>query len=601
MISSTTQPQLYVGARIAYKGNVGTIRYIGNLDGYPDSEVWAGIEWDDFSRGKHSGSHNNKHYFKSKVPNAASFVKATKLGNGARITLVEAARQRIAVAKDHSHREAGIVVGKGVVDIADEGCAVDQLSRAELLDVSNMGVATVRSVQDEPIAQILPQLMDLSIAHSLISDVLVVIEILCSLPKLETLDASHNYFCGEDKFKASESGSDEEITRTTRHKVSKVTELILNNSTLEWKGVAEICKHVEALTILRLYTCGLKPFQDIWKWGDFETRWASLQVLDLDGNHICWEDVHKLSQLPSLKELFLSDNGLEDTHFLDDKKIQQIFGRRSHNLQNDTENEAQATVPFGKLHTLSIARNQLRGWTVITSLNTLPALTHLRMIGNPISPPGADAKNGKGPHRGWHLRAVARIGKLVKIDGSNVSLDERLQAERRYLQEEVLPSIQTEDPEVLKTLHPRCEELIRKLRTPGLKIMNIGPKTSIVPSHRGSHQEGLAADSIHITLIADKRIRANRQMAVRVLPRTTQFERLVAMARVLLRMEDISAGGSSCADDAIKLGVTVRIGEGGVAMTLCEGQNLSSLVNRGDARAVEVTLYPKKSEIGIST
>lgn len=584
----TSQLRPFVGARIIYKGNVGTVRYIGNLNGYSNNDEWVGVEWDEACRGKHSGSHNGKQYFTTKVRNAASFVKAIKLGNGARITLVEAARRRLAVAKDQSHRMAAIIVGRGVVDIADEGSAVDQLARTEVLDISNMGVATIRSAGDEPLAQILPQLKDLRIAHSLFTDVSVVIEILCTLPKLETLDVSHNGFSEEDVNAREYSG--EKITKIANYEASKVTELILNECRLEWKAVAKVCKHILALEVLRMHTCGLMPFNDMWKWGDFETRWASLQVLDLDGNRMSWEDVHNLSRLPSLKELYVSDNGLEDMLVADGGKAEQTFGRQC-TLQDKSRDRVQGTVAFPKLHTLSVARNQLRGWTVITSLNALPALTHLRMVGNPISPPGADEKAGKGPQRGWHLRAIARINRLTRIDGSDVTLDERLQAERRYMQEEVLPTIQTTDPVMTKKLHPRTEELMQKLNLPGIKLEKREAKTFEVSNNKGSLKEGLATDSVHVTLMVDTRIDAKRKRAERVLPRDTRVERLMAMARILLRMQDSHAEDQSRGDDATELGLTVRIGEGGVPMELGEGRSLASCVNSGDERRVIITIH----------
>lgn len=585
--NNVAQLRPFVGARIVYKSNVGTVRYIGNLDGYSDDDKWIGVEWDEASRGKHSGSHKGKHYFTTKVHNAASFVKAIKLGNGARITLVEAARQRLADAKDQSHRMAAIVVGRGVVDIADEGSAVNQLAGTEVLDISNMGVATIRSDGDKPLAQILPQLKDLRAAHSLFTNVSAIIEILCTLPKLEILDVSYNRFTEED-VKSCEY-SDEEVAKIANYEASKVTELILNKCMLEWKAVAKVCKHIEALENLRMHTCGLMPLNSMWKMGEFEMRWASLQVLDLDGNRMSWEDVHKLSRLPSLKELYISDNGLEDILVDDGGNVEQMFGTQC-TLQDKSRDRVQGTVPFPKLHTLSVARNQLRGWTVITSLNALPALSHLRMIGNPISPPGADEKTGKGPQRGWHLRAIARIRRLTRIDGSDVTLDERLQAERRYMQEEILPAIQTTGQVMIKKFHPRSEELMQKLNLPITNLEKREPKMFKDSNNKGTLNEGLAADSVHVTLVADTRINAKRKRADRVLPRDTRVERLMAMACIILRMQDHYAKGKSHGDDSTKLGLTVRVGEGGVPMKLGEGRSLASCVNSGDERRVTITI-----------
>ena len=50
-----------VGQRISYGGEICTIRYVGKVDGTKGE--WLGVEWDDPTRGKHSGEANGKRYF----------------------------------------------------------------------------------------------------------------------------------------------------------------------------------------------------------------------------------------------------------------------------------------------------------------------------------------------------------------------------------------------------------------------------------------------------------------------------------------------------------------------------------------------------------
>lgn len=49
------------GDRIQVDDNISTIRYIGAVDA-SDGE-WLGVEWDDASRGKHSGEKDGRSYF----------------------------------------------------------------------------------------------------------------------------------------------------------------------------------------------------------------------------------------------------------------------------------------------------------------------------------------------------------------------------------------------------------------------------------------------------------------------------------------------------------------------------------------------------------
>lgn len=49
------------GTRFALSGYIGTIRYVGEVDG--TSGIWLGVEWDDRGRGKHDGIKDGKRYF----------------------------------------------------------------------------------------------------------------------------------------------------------------------------------------------------------------------------------------------------------------------------------------------------------------------------------------------------------------------------------------------------------------------------------------------------------------------------------------------------------------------------------------------------------
>jgi len=50
-----------IGERVEYDGNRGTVLYIGEVP--PTKGTWLGVEWDNPSRGKHSGFHGDVQYF----------------------------------------------------------------------------------------------------------------------------------------------------------------------------------------------------------------------------------------------------------------------------------------------------------------------------------------------------------------------------------------------------------------------------------------------------------------------------------------------------------------------------------------------------------
>ncbi|KKK16211.1 hypothetical protein AOCH_003715 [Aspergillus ochraceoroseus] len=53
--------QDWVNQRRSYNGDLCTIRYVGKVDG--TAGEWLGVEWDDPTRGKHSGKHQGVNYF----------------------------------------------------------------------------------------------------------------------------------------------------------------------------------------------------------------------------------------------------------------------------------------------------------------------------------------------------------------------------------------------------------------------------------------------------------------------------------------------------------------------------------------------------------
>lgn len=50
-----------VGTRIAHAGYLGTVNFVGQVDG--TQGLWLGVEWDDPSRGRHSGAKDGRQYF----------------------------------------------------------------------------------------------------------------------------------------------------------------------------------------------------------------------------------------------------------------------------------------------------------------------------------------------------------------------------------------------------------------------------------------------------------------------------------------------------------------------------------------------------------
>lgn len=65
-----------IGNKIKCDKYTGVVKYIGEVT--PHAGTWLGIEWDEPSRGKHSGTVDGIQYFQSTKPNAASFIRPQK-------------------------------------------------------------------------------------------------------------------------------------------------------------------------------------------------------------------------------------------------------------------------------------------------------------------------------------------------------------------------------------------------------------------------------------------------------------------------------------------------------------------------------------------
>lgn len=63
----------YIGKRLSYGGSPCTVRYIGQVQGTKGE--WLGVEWDDPSRGKHSGEHGGTKYFECMILRAGNLAR----------------------------------------------------------------------------------------------------------------------------------------------------------------------------------------------------------------------------------------------------------------------------------------------------------------------------------------------------------------------------------------------------------------------------------------------------------------------------------------------------------------------------------------------
>lgn len=478
--------EIEVGSRIQFKGNIGTIRYIGKLKEQDENgnkeEEWIGIEWDEVTRGKHSGTYNGKHIFTTTVPNSGTFIKATSKHMNTGISLYEAACKRYNDAIDHSHRTCNVTVGGASFDIADEGDSknIKRIDDINVLDVSGMCVSHVDRQMKEN--ENLKGLKFLSVTRCLFINVKQVLDILVCFPLLKVLDASRNVFhCDADDGCA-------DVVENSH----QLDELILNSCSINWNGVFKICSHISSLHVVRLHNCNLNGF-DIDN-SLIQKHWHGLTLMDVDRNHLSWNDIEQLTTLANLKDLYISRNDLPDhTGF--------------------------SSSSFKSLQTLSLSNNRINGWKLITSLNKVSTLKHIRISGNAIIT--------KSNSKESIMKIISRISSINQINGSFISADERLQAERRYVRDEIRPCIKSIGIQQTQVIHPRCNELLELLGD----VINMTDDNDDMITKIGD------SEIVSVRFKCDERIKSARKHATRNLSVGISKERLYVVVKNVLRVD----------------------------------------------------------------
>ncbi|CCG83259.1 putative Tubulin-specific chaperone [Taphrina deformans PYCC 5710] len=246
---------MYVGQRISLDGHRGTIRYLGSLEDSPSS--WTGVEWDDSSRGKHSGTFKGQQIFACKQ-GSGSFLKSSKVSFDKSYSITEAISYKYIEDSRGVDEEVSNVVG---ISRPVQSVGFDKI-RERFRDLSQI---TELYLADESI-----EFLDLDIDRD--------------FSKVTTLDLSWNLISS----------------------FNKVLELSqrLPLRTLKLEKIQILIKHHFAkLTVLHLAHNDLLDCQN-----DFEL--VSITSLDLLGNKI--SDLHLLvSHFPALEILNVSNNDIK--------------------------------------------------------------------------------------------------------------------------------------------------------------------------------------------------------------------------------------------------------------------------------------------------
>jgi len=395
-------------------GFVGTVMYVGPVASAKSStETYAGIAWDDVTRGMHDGSvicratNQFVRHFKC-GPTQGSFLRLSKVDVGVALT-PEAMRSRYVkpdaelIAPDnllpHVARTAGgrdkPIEFLGELKIRGR----QQLEVVEEISLRMLGIARPCSAEQEVEMEEFGHLKSIDLAGNLLSSWEDVLAICRPFKNLESLSLASN------RINDLSSGSFDELSMT------RMTTLNLNSTNIpSFKTVHLIGKAMPNLLELCMAHCDLADIED-YSLGTFAagndngiTVFQNLILLDLsDCNLTSWEkQVSHLCILPALESLILNDNMIDHI----------------------TIPESAATT-FPKLASLQLAGTSISSWSTIDNLSSMPTLRSLRLRNTPLT-----SSMGVGEVRST---VIARLPTLEFFNASPIAERERTEAERRYV------------------------------------------------------------------------------------------------------------------------------------------------------------------------
>lgn len=388
-------------------GFVGTVVYVGPVaSAKSTTEIYAGISWDDATRGKHDGSvicrttNQIVRHFKC-GPTQGSFLRLSKLDVGLALT-PELMRSRYVkpdadlVAPDnllpHVARTAG-GRDKPIEFLGEVKIRIrQQLEDVEEISLRMLGISRPCSADQENEMEEFSHIKSLDLAGNLLSDWEAVFIIMKQLSNnLQSVSLASNRI--------------NDLTDSPSLSMEGMIKLNLNNTNINsFKTIQLIGEAMPNLEDLCVAHCDLSDIEYCNKLSAFQ----QLVLLDLsDCNLTSWEKqvLLPLQTLPKLQSLILNDN-----------KIDEI---------NNAYDEKGELPIFKALASLQLAGTSISSWSAIDSLNSLFALRSLRLRNTSLT-----SQMGVGEVRST---VIARLPNLEFFNASPIAERERIEAERRYV------------------------------------------------------------------------------------------------------------------------------------------------------------------------
>ena len=407
-------------------GFVGTVMYVGPVPSAKNaSEIYAGIAWDDASRGKHNGTvicRSSNQLVRLFSCEGGSFLRLSKLDLG--VTLDPALMQSKYVAMDapvvapnnllpHMARTAGgrdkPIEFLGEMNIRK----YQQLGDLDKISLRSLGIA--RACTDQTMVEF-QHLKEIDLAGNLLCDWDTVFAILGHFPLLENLSLASN-------------------------RILDIPPHILESPV-----------SLDSIRVLNLNGCSLKSFRTI--------QWIADAIPQLEELCVAYNDLSNASQV----------HGFENLSFLDCSSCNltswnnqvQCFGKLpalEHLMLNDNDISyiSMETVNadcFQNLRSLQLAGTSIASWQDLDGIRCLQKLESLRFRNTPLT-----RSMGAGEARSI---TIARIPNLNFLNASPISSKERVEAERRYVSSVARELLLVDEKNQVLAMHPLFQELAQR-------------------------------------------------------------------------------------------------------------------------------------------
>ncbi|PHH53069.1 Tubulin-specific chaperone E [Ceratocystis fimbriata CBS 114723] len=448
----------YIGQRLCYDGALCTVRYIGRVE--PTTGEWLGVEWDDPTRGRHSGHHKEKQYFTaaattgvSNSPTAGSFVRPSRPAKPAQSFIsavldkytseVDPETQAIRAAKQ-------IRIGTKMAEevgfdkIRRQLAKVDQL---KIVIVDSYRVAFAVAEGEKSVKEMVPSIQELDVSRNMLESVGVVVDICKDLAHLKSLRMGGNRF--------RDAMADPGL-RNAGSAFAHVKELALNESMMSWEEITCITAHFPELTNLNCSTNQLSilPYLPL---GSLVDTLTSLQ-LELN-QFTAISDLSAVTELKVLRNLHLKGNYIS------------------------TVTKPNAPVPLfsESLYYLDVSYNNISSWDFVDSLlESFPGLMSLRIAHNPVydtttmGDNPAKAQQNRIVSEESHMITIGRLPQIKILNFVSITADDRANAELFYLSRiaRELAAVGKEEEETALKHHPRYQMLCEIYGAPEVTRQN---------------------------------------------------------------------------------------------------------------------------------